>query len=111
MRYLSLVLALVVLTGCTTRMIDFTAISTKNVEIQGVRGARVKGEDIQKNFLIFSFGSTVPTIKGAVDKAIEFGGCDLLMDGVIYTRTAGFPLLYMEHGFLVEGTCVSTRKE
>lgn len=109
MRYLSLVLALVVFTGCTTRMVDFTAISTKSLSFEGERGERVRGEEVQHILFIFPLDIQTPTMKGAIDKALENGKCDLLMDGVVYIKNGGFPLIYMENGFVVEGTCVNIK--
>ena len=77
----------------TTRVLDFTVMSSKNVSINVKKDApRVTGMD--------------KTIKGAIDKAIESagGGYDALIDGVISfkSRTA----FYMR--YIVEGTPIKT---
>jgi hypothetical protein len=74
--------ACVVLSGCSTRVGDFTLISTKNVDIGGkyVKGERKTGEDKAFSFL-FPFGT--PNLKNAVDACIEAGPGDLITDAVI----------------------------
>jgi hypothetical protein len=85
---LVLACACFVLVGCSTRVGDFTLISTKNVEIGGkyVKGERKQGEDKAFSFL-FPFG--VPNLKNAVDACIEAGSGELLSN-VVINYTAPF---------------------
>ena len=92
------------LSGCMARLADFTALSTKNANIPGERGERVKGEDLAT--IIFFFPTGQASIKTAVDRAIEKGGGDLLVDGVISRECWYIPLLFGQCGFVVEGTPV-----
>lgn len=95
-----------VTSGCNTRMLDFTIISSKNVNMplppsaKGV--ARVTGSDDVFAFII-PFG--VPNLKAAVDRAIESAGpgYDALIDGVLYHTSGMFSV-----GFRVEGTPIKT---
>lgn len=104
--------ALVVLAiaGCTNRVLDFTVISSKNVNLKlkdsGV-GNRTVGED--NVWWILSIPLGTPNLKEAVDRAIEAAGpgYDALRDGVIYSKFYYF-LLTAKSGFKVEGTPIKT---
>lgn len=100
---------LLFMSGCTTRILDFTIISSKNTNIKvkdSARGERVSGEDMAVYF-IFPFGQ--PQVKSAVDRAIEKAGpgYDALLDGVIYYKYNVF-LLFGTFGYSVEGTPIKT---
>lgn len=92
--------ALVSLGGCATRWIDYTVISTKNVQVSKVKGERVRGKDCSP-WSIFD-----ANVKEAIDRAIESAGgdYDALVDGVIYARNLPF-----YHCIEVEGTPVNTK--
>ena len=79
------------LTGCTVRVVDFTAISTKNVMISGEQGPRIKGKDC-------GFASP-PSMKEAIDDALEKAGpgYDMLVDGVVY-QSNNFMMCYFVEG-------------
>jgi len=95
------VLAIAV-TSCTTRLVDFTVISTKNVQmsIDKSKGKEVNIKDLK------AFGINA-TIKGALDKAIESAGpgYDLLVDGVI-----SYSSYWFVSGYRVKGLAVNTMK-
>lgn len=97
-----------VLTGCTLRLVDFTAISTKNVEVAGTRGERVQGKDMK--WIILWFPTGKPDMKEAIDRAIERGGGDMLVDGVIYNK-GWYALVVGQTGYVVEGTVVNTKRK
>jgi hypothetical protein len=93
------------LTGCTTRLTDFTAISTKNVKMPTKhKGSRVAGEDCVVVFII-PFGQ--PNMKEAIDRAIQKAGSDYdaLVDGVLYFTQYPFQWCYK-----VEGTPINTKE-
>lgn len=96
------------LTGCTHRLIDFTLISSKNVDLAKgasfVRGKnRVEGKDKVHIVLVFPTGSY--NLKEAVDRAIETTpGAVALLDGVVYTKFWYVPLIYGQSMAVVEGT-------
>lgn len=99
---------LMTLSGCTHRLIDFTLISSKNVDLARgasfVRGKdRVQGTDKVHIVLFFPTGSY--NLKEAVDRAIESTpGAIALLDGVVYTKFWYVPLIYGQSMAIVEGT-------
>ena len=106
--YLLLFAVIVVLCDCSNRILDFTLISTKNVDLtKGAsfkRGSqRVRGVD--KAHWIILFPTKSVSIKEAIDKAIESTpGCVALLDGVIYTKFWWIPYIYGQQSASIEGT-------
>ncbi len=103
---LFILLIAVTLSGCVTRLGDFTLISTKNVDLS--KGAsfqrgpsRVKGDDVVTIIIFIPTG--IPNMKTAIDKAIESvpGGIALL-DAVLSQKAWWF--IFGESGYVVEGT-------
>lgn len=94
--------------GCTTRMADYTLISTKNVDLSKMNtyqsaGSRVKGQDVVHSLIIFNIRE--PNMKEAIDNAIEsVPGCVALTDGVLFTRYFNLPFIYEQHAYVIEGT-------
>jgi hypothetical protein len=103
-RLVAVALASFAMSGCMARLVDFTALSTKNVNVPGDRLERVQGEDLAT--IILFFPTSQPNIKQAIDNAIQKSGGDLLVDGVIYRKCWYIPLLFGQCGFVVEGTPV-----
>lgn len=103
-----IVFCVAVLSGCVTRLADFTLISTKNVDL--TRGAsfkraqsRVTGEDSVSIIIIIPTG--VPNMKTAIDKAIEsVPGAIALLDGVLSQKIWYIPYIFGKSSFVVEGT-------
>lgn len=101
-------LALLVMTGCTTRLTDFTIISTKNIDLS--RGAeftrsdnRVEGEDTRHIIIFIPTG--IPSPKEAADKAIEsIPGAVALLDGVLEHEWFYFPYIYGYATYRIKGT-------
>ncbi len=77
---LVVLLAIVTMSSCTYRLVDFTVISTKNAEI-GVDRTKGKPTEGSKAYFL-GFGWN---IKDAADEALEVAGpkYDLLLDGVV----------------------------
>ena len=106
--FISLSLVSVTFNSCSNRVLDFTLISSKNVDLS--KGAtfergrsRVEGED--KVHWIICFPTRVLDIKEALDKAIESTpGCVALLDGVIYTKFWWIPYIYGQQKATIEGT-------
>lgn len=77
---LTFVFCVLILSSCTTRLVDFTVISSKNVNlnIDKTKGKKVEG----KKSYVFGIGLN---IKDAMDIALESAGqeYDLLVDGVV----------------------------
>ena len=94
---------LFIMEGCSSRLVDFTIISSKSLAIRyqdGAKGQRIKGSSM-------GFLGLGANVKAAVDNAIEKAGgnYDALVDGVLYSRDN----LIMA-GYEVEGTPVNTAK-
>jgi len=94
--------------GCTNRILDFTIVSTKNIDLSKAatfkRGTtRMTGEDVAHIIIFIPTG--VANIKEATDRAIErVPGCIALVDGVIYTKFFYIPYIYGKSAAIVEGT-------
>ena|SRR5215469_11572734 len=72
------------LMACTIRLFDFTAISTKNVDVSALKiGQRVTGEDCVPIVLFIPLGRR--NWKTAVDAALRDRG-DVLIDVVATTK-------------------------
>jgi hypothetical protein len=99
---------LLVGSGCTIRVIDFTAISTKNVDWSQASSfertpTRATGEDKTPIIIFIPIGA--PNIKQAVDRAIEsVPGAVALVDGVISVYQWYIPFIYGETSYIAEGT-------
>lgn len=104
----ALLVTLFAATGCSTRLVDFTMISTKNVDWSKAatftRGdSRVVGDDLVHTIVIIPTG--ISTMKEAIDRAIEATpGAVALVDGVVYQKAYYIPLIYGQSGYVVEGT-------
>lgn len=98
--------------SCSQRMMDFTIISSKNINISNpdpnycvkVANIRVKGKDSKSIILLIPMGT--PNLKSAVDKAIEqYPGAVALSDGVIYYKYWN-AIFFGKSQYEVEGTPV-----
>ena len=107
---LVILVSAVFLPGCTRRVLDFTVVSSKNVDLridEANKGERTRGIDRVWWFITIPLGS--PNLKEATDRAIENAGpgYDALIDGVIYFKQVWY-ILTGESTFIVEGTPVKT---
>lgn len=98
---------LVLLSGCATRMVDFTIISTKNVDLARLgefhRSERVEGVDTRYIIIIIPTGN--PSVEEAVDRAIEsVPGGVALIDGVLTNKFFYIPYIFGENKYVVTGT-------
>ncbi len=107
-KWIVLVLMGLICGGCTTRIVDFTTISTKNVDWSKAEtfvraSARVEGRDTTHIIIFIPTG--VPNMKEAIDRAIEStpGGV-ALVDGVVYSKFWWIPYIYGRTSYVVEGT-------
>ena len=93
---------MLLLSGCTYRVIDLTVLSTKNVDLNKgtlVKGNRVKGSDLIP-VLVIPFGSS--DLQSAIDSAIETNPCAVgLSDVVIYKSNYVFSRGYRVAGNLI----------
>ncbi|MEP4531835.1 MAG: hypothetical protein ABJ004_02035 [Cyclobacteriaceae bacterium] len=97
----------ILVSACSQRVMDFTIVSTKNVELskfsQYERGTqRVNGEDKRPIIIIIPTG--LPSAKEAIDMAIEsVPGAVALLDGVVDYSWFYIPYIYGEYVYKVEG--------
>jgi len=95
-------------TSCTRRIMDFTIISSKNLELSKFPNykrvdSRVEGED--KKMIIIFIPTGEPDGKEALDRAIEsVPGAVALVDGVLTYKWFWIPYIYGEMYYVVEGT-------
>jgi hypothetical protein len=116
-RIFALVLLAVTLllgSGCTARLADLTLVSTKNIDLSNAqldvtKGKRAKGEDCK---LIFLFTWGLPNLEAAVDKALEKGNGNVMIDQVTYYKLFTIVLLPIGQACLeVEGTVLQTAEK
>lgn len=105
--FVILISLMVVLPSCSRRVLDFTIVSTRNINLSKigtfVRSAeRTDGYDV-KHILIFVPFSMLD-VKLAIDRAIDaVPGCVALVDCVVHTQ--GFwALIYGQVTMIAEGT-------
>jgi hypothetical protein len=108
MKLIHLLLTSLLLTGCSTRLVDFTIISSKNIELSHGEYLkpgphRVKGED--RKHIIFFIPTGDPSVKEAMDRAIEGTPNAVgLVDGVVTKEGWYIPYIYGQIWYEVEGT-------
>jgi hypothetical protein len=114
LRVSTVVIALLLpaLVACATRS-DFTAISSKNVNLSDIRidrsksKGRVQGEDCQRIIIIIPT-SGPPTLDEALDRALEGANANLLLDAVVNFRSFYIPYIYGETCWEAEGEAYDT---
>lgn len=91
---------ILIFSGCSQRLVDFTVISSKNhgLKFDKTKGIRVTG----KSFGFLGIGAD---IKDAMDNALQSAGpqFDLLIDGVVKMED-----YFFVGGYVVEGTAISS---
>ena len=89
-------------TSCSSRMIDFTVISTKSHQIKFDRSKGIKVEGVSYGFL--GIGSSM---EDALDEALESAGTgyDLLIDGVVRYND-----YFFVSGYKITGLAVNSRE-
>ncbi len=90
------------LSGCATRIGDFTVISTQNVDFAKIDPAAastapiVEGEDVK------FFG--IPNLEEAIDEALNKAGGNVMIDAVLYQYNGFF-----QSGYKVKGRVITAR--
>lgn len=98
------------LSGCTTRVTDFTLSSTKNYNLNSnkfIKGKRVTGEHTVP-VVIIPLGS--PDVKTATDKAIEPNKCAVALSDVV-VNMVNRSFIIGSVGYSVEGTEIIDRSQ
>ena len=89
-------------------MVDFTIISSKNVELSRAASferARTRASGIDRVHIIIFIPTGMPNAKEAMDRAIEsVPGAVALLDGVITSKFWYIPYIYGQQWYVVEGT-------
>ncbi len=105
-------LLLSTLASCASRS-DFTAISSKNVNLSDIQidrsksKGRVHGEDCTQIIIVFPTGGP-PTLDEALDQALEGANANVLLDAVVDYHTFYIPYLFGETCWEVEGNAYDT---
>ena len=118
-RYLSvggsMLVASLLLSGCTVRHGDFTVLSSKLVNIKELdlskadRTKGVTGTDVA-HIIVFIPTKQQVTLKEALDDALRKGNGDVMTDAVIYYWSWYIPYIYGQVGWEVTGDVVRTRR-
>jgi hypothetical protein len=109
---LYLCLFVIVVSGCATRS-DFTAISSKNLNLSDVQidrtrlKGRTSGEDCT-HIIIFIPTGGPPTLDEALDRALEPKNANLLLDAVVDWNSFYIPYIYGQTCWNVEGDAYDT---
>lgn len=110
MRKAVLLLAVVLLSGCTTRIGAFTFASTKNLGVAyAPLQTRVEGENCVSIILLIPLGTLNPNIQDAVDDAVQKVPNGDMMTNVTLSEDLLFTLIYNRRCVRVTGDVVNTR--
>ena len=98
---------LLLFSGCSSRLVDFTIISTKNIDLSDTGYIREKtrslGEDAIHIIIFIPMGQA--SIKEAIDRTIEsVPGGVAIVDGVVTSSMWYIPYIYGKSKYVVEGT-------
>lgn len=110
---IAMFLTVIYLSGCTTHITDLSMISNKNINLNKVnidtlpQKKSIEGEDTKFMFLFIPFGQ--PTLKEALNDALEKGQGDLMVDASVYVTSWWF--LIGETGIKIKGDVVNTKGE
>src|ERR1041384_1825165 len=89
-------LAVVWIAGCTIRTGDLTMVATKN--IASTREAEIRGQYEESDCKIFG----IPNVKEAIDRTIEKGNGNALLDAALYQDIGFFQSCYRAKGTVVK---------
>ncbi len=104
-----IIIGLMMLSGCVTRIADLTLVSTKNIDLSDTQldvrtGQRQTGEDCRLSLLGITFG--LPNLKEAVDEALEKGRGNIMVDQVTELKVTWIVLGHIMC-YQVEGTVLT----
>lgn len=103
-------LSVALVAGCSSRITDFTVISTKNFDLSRMaeyERSDMRTEGIDTKHIIIFIPTGIPNAKEAIDQAIEsVPGAVALLDGVLSVRHFYIPLLYGQSSYVVRGTAL-----
>lgn len=101
--------------SCTTRLMDMTIATSKNIDLNNVQqyttlpNARVKGEDTTHIVTVIPLG--FPSVKEAIDRAVEQNGSNCVgLSNVVFYQTEWYiPLIYGRVTVTAEGDPIYKR--
>ena len=109
------ILLIVTMTGCSFREADFTVLSNRNVDLSQVEKARktqnpvpAVGKDPAHKLLLFIPISGGSLLEDAVDRTLDKGNGDCLVDVVVHRYWWWVPPFYLQCGWKVTGRPIST---
>ena len=99
------------LTSCSEHISDLSIVSTKDVDITDIDIDKlpkktIKADDKKFYFLFFPIGMS--RVSNAVDKALEKGNGDLLINSSLYYKRWWFIVVGLQ-GYEIVGTVVNTK--
>ena len=98
-----LIFFLLILTACSTRVADFTIVSTKNIDMDGnyeLVESNVKGKDVTPIIIYIPIGS--PSIEDAIDDALNSVDGDIMTDVTVRSNILWF-VYFGTHTYVVVG--------
>lgn len=107
-----MLLSVLLLSGCVTRTGGVTVMSDRNVNTKNVninelpQKKYIVGESSKWRILFLTLGT--PTLKEALEDALNKGDGDLLIDASVY-ETYWSAWLFGKKGYELRGTVVNTR--
>lgn len=113
MKKVFIIFFVILLTSCTQRFLDVSAISTRQIEVSNIDLSKyqqkkdITGEDKKNIILLFPVG--LPKITKAVDNALDKGDGDLLINASIDIERKWF-VLFGYKKVIVNGTVINTRR-
>jgi len=113
MKKILILTILLFMSGCSTHITDLSMISNKNINLNKVdidklpTKKHIEGEDSKFVFLFIPFGA--PTLKEALNDALEKGDGDLMVDASVYNTGWWFGI--GEVGIKIKGNVVNTKGE
>lgn len=101
--------------GCVVHQGDFTVASSKLIRLnefeldKAGRTKGVEGKDTQNIIFLFPTGGP-PSVKEAMDQALNTGGGDVMTDVRIDSWFFYIPYIYGQAGWSVKGDVIKTRR-
>jgi hypothetical protein len=84
----------------TTRIGDFTVISTQNVDLSQITPEMKKTGDFYEGEDLKFWG--IPNIEEAIDEALKKGNGNVMLDAVLYSKIGFFKSGYKVKGRVIE---------
>lgn len=111
MKYLCIFL-FVLLCSCTSRLGDFSILSNKNVDFDGIAKTKSSGtyieETIGRSWILFVPLASEPTVEDICDAVLMHGNGDFMKDAVIYTYSLDL-LLFSYDSVTIKGVVYNSK--